>query len=420
MDATLAALSVCVAVYLVMLVRGYLGDRRVSLYGPVVMLKCQKCVDLIKRLACTRMRNVAFVAVASWVVAMVAGMAMLTMSTLASFRIPPEHAPSPATLIGLPGLNPLIPITYGAVGLVVAVAVHELAHGLALAANRLSIKSAGLVLLGLPLGAFVEPGDDFQSAEDIVKVKVYSSGPFANLVVAALALLLLTQLFAGAGPVVEGIGVTGIYPGSPAEKAGLKPGDVITWVDGKRVTDLDSFFSAMEGKKAGDAVTIALSDNRSLTITLADRFDFTKRSEDKGKGFIGIELIDVGGLKEALPLISGNPLEVAWKLLSIPLAFQRLLLLSHFYNQPPGGWDTTYVLLWISWMNAAIGLTNVLPVVPLDGGSALVSTMKLILQRSSAPRRELIVKTLVAVVSAVTAAMIVAPIIVPRLRLLIP
>lgn len=414
------ALSACVAVYLVVLVKGYLGDRRVTLYGPIVLLKCQRCVDLVKRLAYTRLRNVALIAVASWIVTMAMGMAMLTMSAIASFRIPPDQAPSPVTLIGLPGLNPLIPLTYGAVGLIAAVAVHELAHGIALAANKLSIKSAGLVLLGLPLGAFVEPGDDFQSAGDIVKVKVYSSGPFANLGVAVLALLLLTHLLLGVVPAVVGVGVTGIYPGSPAERTGLKPGDVITLVDGKRVTDLDSFFSAMEGKRAGDTVTITLGNNRSFTIVLADRFDFTRRSEDRGKGFIGIELTDLSGLKEALPLVSGEPLEAAWKLLSIPFAFQRILLFSHFYTSPLGGWDITYVLLWISWMNAAIGLTNVLPILPLDGGSALLSTLRLILRKSPAHRRELLIKTLVTLASVFTAAMIVAPIVVPRLRLFIP
>lgn len=420
MDTTAIVLSACVAAYVVALIRGLSGDRRVALYGPIALLKCQKCVDIIRRLTCARLRNVALVAVATWIAAMVAGMAMLMMSAVASFRIPPEQAPSPVTLIGLPGLNPLIPLTYGAVGLAIAVAVHELAHGITMAANRLTIKSAGLVLLGLPLGAFVEPGDDFQSAEDIVKVKVYSSGPFANLGVAVLALILLSQLFSGVGPAVEGVGIASVYPGSPAESAGLKAGDVITQVDGKRVVDLESFFSAMEGKRAGDTITMVLSDNRSLTITLADRFTFTRRPEDRGRGFIGVELVDLNELKKSLPALSNGLLEPLWRLLSLPFTFQRILLLSSFYTQPIGGWDIVHALLWVSWMNAAIGLTNVLPVIPLDGGSALAAMLRFTLRRAPPHRREMIIRALLATLSASTAAMIAAPIVVPRLRLLVP
>lgn len=417
MDVRLAALTACAVAYIYALARGILGDKRVVLYGPLVLLKCGRCVSLIRRLGCLRIRYVSSLAVASWIASMIVGMLMLLASAGSAFLLTPEQAPPPETLIGLPGLNPLIPITYGVVGLTVAVAVHELAHGAALAANGLPIKSAGLVLLGVPLGAFVEPGDDFQAARGTIKVKVYSSGPFTNLVVASLALLLLAQLFTGVKPVELGVGIVSVYPCFPAEKAGIRPGDIITHIDGVRVTSLDGFLELMKNRGAGDSVALTLAGRRNVTVVLADKYSITKQPADRGKGFLGVELIDLGDfLQDYLP-ISGEPIEVAWKLLAIPISFQRMPShLPSFYTQPPGGWDAVYALLWIAWMNVAIGLTNVLPIVPLDGGAALVASLELLLQRLPDARRGLIVRSVAVLLSVLTAVLIVAPVVIPRLR----
>ena len=55
---------------------------------------------------------------------------------------------------------------------------------------------------------------------------------------------------------VPGLKLTGVRPGSPADLAGLKAGDIIVELDGKPVKDLYSYSDALYAHKPGDKVTI--------------------------------------------------------------------------------------------------------------------------------------------------------------------
>jgi hypothetical protein len=68
--------------------------------------------------------------------------------------------------------------------------------------------------------------------------------------------------------------VVGVVPGSPAQAAGVQPGDVITRVDGQPVGTASAFASAIAGKHAGDHVVLQL-ERGAVTyyarVTLANR-----------------------------------------------------------------------------------------------------------------------------------------------------
>ena len=59
-------------------------------------------------------------------------------------------------------------------------------------------------------------------------------------------------------PMQEGAFVSSVAPGSPAEKAGLKQGDMILAVDGAAVDAGNSLGDLIAAKKAGDAVTLSV------------------------------------------------------------------------------------------------------------------------------------------------------------------
>src|SRR3990172_274290 len=70
------------------------------------------------------------------------------------------NPPSPDLLLGLPGINPIIPLGYGIFGLAVAIILHEFSHGILSRAANIRIKSLGVIFLIFPIGAFVEPDED--------------------------------------------------------------------------------------------------------------------------------------------------------------------------------------------------------------------------------------------------------------------
>ncbi len=63
--------------------------------------------------------------------------------------------------------------------------------------------------------------------------------------------------------------VSSVTAGSPAEKAGLKEGDIITKIDNLVVTDSETVVGAVRGYKPGDKATIAyVRDGRASTVTV--------------------------------------------------------------------------------------------------------------------------------------------------------
>ena len=60
-------------------------------------------------------------------------------------------------------------------------------------------------------------------------------------------------------------------PGGPADDAGVEPGDVITQLDGRRVTDVDQLITRIRAKAVGDKVTLTVrrdGKEQELTMTL--------------------------------------------------------------------------------------------------------------------------------------------------------
>jgi putative serine protease PepD len=59
----------------------------------------------------------------------------------------------------------------------------------------------------------------------------------------------------------------GIVAGSPAAKAGLQPGDVITALDGSAINSSDELIVAIRSKNVGDSVKLSIDrSGKKLTI----------------------------------------------------------------------------------------------------------------------------------------------------------
>jgi len=72
----------------------------------------------------------------------------------------------------------------------------------------------------------------------------------------------------------NGVLVSSVQPGFPADKAGLKAGDIITSVDGKPVKDGDELVNIISAKRPGSTIELGYLRNgqkHTATVTIADR-----------------------------------------------------------------------------------------------------------------------------------------------------
>src|SRR5262249_19125792 len=72
----------------------------------------------------------------------------------------------------------------------------------------------------------------------------------------------------------EGLLVSQVLPGSPAEKAGLKKNDILTKIDGKTVKGEESLATFMSSAKVGQEATLTVlrkSKEQTFKVTIGEK-----------------------------------------------------------------------------------------------------------------------------------------------------
>ncbi|MCX8174471.1 MAG: site-2 protease family protein [Thermoplasmata archaeon] len=403
--------------------------------GPILMWKTKRGKKFLDSLA-TRKRFWEWFGNISVVIAIISMFfitALLVWSVSKVNMIPKEKAPSPELLLGIPGINPVIPVFYGIIGLVVAIVFHELAHGVLARVAGLEVKSVGILLFVFPIGAFVEPDE-----EELLKIsrlkrsRVLAGGPAANLIIAFFALLVFSLALAPAmEPRAYGIGIVGIEKNSPASNTSLQPYDILVSLNGTNVTNYSEFKEALNLTKPGDTVAIAFysrARNAIVTenITIGNRYNFIQEEENKGKPYLGVTILplDLVSFKDQL----ANPFRggVTGFLTFLSLPFLGLSPLdagigSFYVINSPLGPDAFFLLLnifyWIFWINLMVGLTNTLPSLPLDAGYLVRDGLYILVGRTKTGKEktERIVKYVMIGIGLLVLFMILFQIIGPRI-----
>jgi len=230
---------------------GLMEKYKLSMMGPFLMWRTQKGKELIERIS--KRRGWFLYAKASKIIvatAMFSMLALLIWEATIVPSIPKENAPSPEMMLGIPGINPVIPIWYGILGLLVAMVFHEGAHGILTRANKLKLKSLGILLLVVPLGAFVEPDEEeLQATTKKKRTDVFSVGPGTNIIIAFVVVIILAgSMMPSVIPVHDGAIITTIADRGPAYYSNLTAGTEILQIGGENSTVIDSLQSINEVK----------------------------------------------------------------------------------------------------------------------------------------------------------------------------
>lgn len=239
--------------------------------------------------------------------------------------------------VEMPGSSIYIPFFYGLIALATVLIVHEFSHGIQAVNEKISIKSIGLLLFAIIPGAFVEPDEDeLKEAKKSSRLRVYAAGSIANITLAIIAILLVSLISAGIPNYFaeDGIAIDRIVSDSPSDGI-LKEGMVLEAIDNHQITNSSDYTNVVSSFSPGDNVSVK-TDKGTYTLTL------DKNPSNESRGFFGIQA------NKHFELINDSLGPLPWILFELLELFQ-----------------------WVFMLNLGIGLFNLLPLKPLDGGYML-------------------------------------------------
>jgi membrane-associated protease RseP (regulator of RpoE activity) len=296
------------------------------------------------------------------------------------------------------------------------------------------IPAGGYVrIIGMTSEDEVEPADEprtYRQATFPRRMAVAMAGSTMHFV---MAFLLLFALFAITGtPKTTGSQVQALYSfqhgQTPAQIAGLKAGDVIVSVNGKRFTDPNNLVTYIE-QRSGQQLTIVVDRNgkpHTLVLTPVDGRHETVKGETttirpaKGPavGVIGVELESIGhnqtvspipAIGRAVTLVGSLTAQTGSEIASV-FSLHGLLSLGHdVANSTSNSSSATgntannsrpvsvvgvvqvasqaaqqnvgELLVLLAAVNIFIGMVNMFPMLPLDGGHVLIAVYERIRSR---------------------------------------
>ena len=289
--------------------------------------------------------------------------------------------PTPSTSVSTgPGFI-LIPFWFWIIAIATILIPHELSHGIAARAEKIPLKSVGLLLFLIFPGAFVEPDEaKLKRAKLSTRLRVFAAGSFTNILTFSIILLIGTFfLFPSAAP--GGTVITSVFPGSPAEKSGLAVGDTIEKFDGKdaKVSFFD--YSMKNGTSEGQLQRLGGLQTISAL--------------SKHKPGETLNMVVNGQEKD---VVLGENTELK--------GFPYIGISSELKTENKAAFEVVLPLLaLVALLNLFVGIVNILPLYPLDGGLFFQA----LTQRFLPKRSEEVVKGLSYVILFLIIASVVGP-----------
>jgi membrane-associated protease RseP (regulator of RpoE activity) len=244
-----------------------------------------------------------------------------------------------------------------------------------------------------------EEGRAFYLASSARKLIVLGAGSFLHFV---LAYLLLFTLFAGVGVNQVLPKISSVIPDTAASAAGFKAGDEILSINGAKVSTWEDDLAKIRNSKGSDLTIVVKRNGEEITILAAPRL--TKIDDGTERYVLGI-INSVGTKRE--PLISSvtSAGSLTWNfttasvkaLVQLPSKIPALwgqtfgnekrdengpvgvVGIARVSGQAAANGELTLAqrfgtfILIVASLNVFVGLFNLLPILPLDGGHMAVA-----------------------------------------------
>jgi len=269
----------------------FMKSHGVTTWGPAIFIRTMRGIGLLDRLGKYKRlwRLIASAGVPLVMISMAYFLALLLLMGYLIARSPPEPGSynAPRNILLIPGLNEYIPLVWGWTALLVTMVVHEFSHGILSRVEGVKVKSMGIVLLGAPIAAFVEPDDEelFGTkdkkpvASRWARVRILSAGVTANFVVAIIAMVLFFGPVLGAISPIDRLVVADVHNGSVGEEAGISRNMIVQDVNGAGPGSLSQLYENLHGQtalrmKTDDQVRdIVLKGDASRGVMVTSIFD---------------------------------------------------------------------------------------------------------------------------------------------------
>ena len=251
----------------------------------------------------------------------------------------------------MPGSTIYVPLGYGLISLATVLIVHEFSHGILSRVEKINIKSVGLLLFTILPGAFVEPDEEeLVKSSRLSQLRVYAAGSMANITLAIVALLIFSAVGTYGIPNTfdeNGIEIDRVVSDSPANGV-LKEGMILESINNHTIKDSNDYMEVVETFVPGERVSIG-TDQGIYNLTLSENHQgiynltLSENPSNSSRGFVGVQAANHFEIKESVSSVFGDT--IPWILFEISTLTQ-----------------------WIFILNLGVGLFNLLPVKPLDGG----------------------------------------------------
>jgi membrane-associated protease RseP (regulator of RpoE activity) len=238
---------------------------------------------------------------------------------------------------------------------------------------------------------------------------MFAAGPATNLFAAFVLMIMMGMLASQVVAVNDHIHVREIVKDSGADLGGMQPWDTLVSIDGQEIIGIDGFRDTLSNYSSGERIDIVVRRESGLrdtiTVNLTDKHQYYSELGWSNESLVnlGVEVGDpflgVMGMSEGTagidrlagpfsPRWQGNSVETA---ISVPIHSLTIMLTPFQMNgvaihpfeqsllQTGDGMVASLIgidgivflvnlFFWLMWVNILLGFTNLIPMVPFDGG----------------------------------------------------